>query len=580
MAKKSRLTNNSDEVVISSLISGDSIFSIPYFQRKYKWKPSTLGKFETDILRLVDGSNDFHFLGAIIVHGRPSNPSDPDVYDVIDGQQRITTIFLYLCAAIKTLCNLGKINKAKALFLKFLVINRDTGSLSNIKIHSCKEDRAQLNHIISDLLSKKFKEALGPFNVILLPTTSNKTSGTLKNNYRATLRFFKDQNIQGGEERIEAIYNALLGSVSVVQIDVFDPTNGPKIFDSLNSRQEPMTIGDLVRNEIFSKIADEKPAIIEKVDEDYWQPFYRRFKQGETNLFDDYFFPFGLIHDSNLKKSEVYTKLSKDWQAINKPDEIIDKLAKYQNSFIDIVCGKNLQGHSKEISELFSNLYRGNSPGSTYPFLMQLSNAIKNKETSKEDAKAILEVIESFLVRRAIVGFEPTGLHAVFKKLWKDCDQNPTPEKVKNRIMEHKTVQWPKNDELEKAILNRPLYGASITRFVILEYDRSLGGDTPLNVPWIEHVLPEKTNKDWDKCFSKDEHEKMHDLLANLIPLSDKMNASLGNKKYSIKKAKYLEDSMFKIARKFAKEHTEWTPKKLQNRGKKIAQWAIKRWKH
>jgi hypothetical protein len=56
--------------------------------------------------------------------------------------------------------------------------------------------------------------------------------------------------------------------MSVVQIDIKDPTSGPKIFDSLNSRQEPMTVGDLIRNEIFSRVADEDPDEIERIDQD------------------------------------------------------------------------------------------------------------------------------------------------------------------------------------------------------------------------------------------------------------------------------------------------------------------------
>ena len=91
MPKQSRLTNNSDETEIAALISGDSIFCIPYFQRAYKWKTERLRQLNKDILNVVDDEG-FHFLGAVIVHGRRSNPSDPDLYDVIDGQQRLTTL--------------------------------------------------------------------------------------------------------------------------------------------------------------------------------------------------------------------------------------------------------------------------------------------------------------------------------------------------------------------------------------------------------------------------------------------------------------------------------------------------------
>ena len=101
MAKANRLTNSSDETDIATLISGDTVFSVPYFQRAYKWKPGRLKQLQEDLLSIVD-TDEAHFLGAIILHGRQRNPSDPAVFEVIDGQQRITTLFLYIAAAVRT----------------------------------------------------------------------------------------------------------------------------------------------------------------------------------------------------------------------------------------------------------------------------------------------------------------------------------------------------------------------------------------------------------------------------------------------------------------------------------------------
>ena len=106
MAKRQKLTNSADETNLGSLLSGDSVFTIPYFQRPYKWKSDRLQQLQDDVLQLVDEASDNHFLGAVIIHGRHSNPSDPDVYEGIDGQQRITTAFIYLCAVVKTLARL------------------------------------------------------------------------------------------------------------------------------------------------------------------------------------------------------------------------------------------------------------------------------------------------------------------------------------------------------------------------------------------------------------------------------------------------------------------------------------------
>lgn len=578
MAKRNRLTNNSDETDIASLLSGDKIFSIPFFQRAYKWKSERLKQLNRDVLDIVDESTDLHFLGAIIIHGRRTNPSDPDLFDVIDGQQRITTLFLYLAAAVRTLSKLGEYSEAAGLFLKYLVIGRETKIISNIKLHPCKEDRRQLRHVFSDILSdKSLNEKLGLYSPTFLSDSGNER-GQLRNNYNAALRFFFEQNEQGGLERVRSIYQTLLESINVVQIDVWDPTNGPKIFDSLNSRQEPMTIGDLVRNEIFSKVADEKPEVVEQIDEHNWQPFFNKFKQDGKNHFDAYFFPYGLIKNPNLKKSEVYNALQEEWRHIKEPQKIIESLSIYQNAFIDILCGTNYEKHTGPIATSLRYLWQSGVPGSTYPFLMQLSRAVKENEISKKDSEDTLSVIESFLIRRAVSGHEPTGLHAVFKRLWVDCDGKPNGALISKEIKKHKTVVWPNDDAFREAIIHRPLYGVGICNYVLLQYDRSLGGDQPSNIPWVEHVLPDKPSKEWFDVFTKEQQSQMKGLLANLIPLSQEMNINVSNKPYGKKRERYRKDSMFKSARTLAEKYADWTPETIEKRGKLLASWALKRW--
>jgi hypothetical protein len=108
----------------------------------------------------------------------------------------------------------------------------------------------------------------------------------------------------------------------------------------------------------------------------------------------------------------------------------------------------------------------------------------------------------------------------------------------------------------------------------------SLGGDTPNSVPWIEHVLPTNPRDEWFQTFSPDEHLLYRDRLANLLPLSSEMNIGLSNSPYYNKRRKFLEDSMFKSARKFGELFEDWTPQTLQERGRSLAEWAIVRWPH
>ena len=223
-----------------------------------------------------------------------------------------------------------------------------------------------------------------------------------------------------------------------------------------------------------------------------------------------------LIKNQNIKKSEVYNYLRDSWEHISDPVNIIEELEIFQNAFIDLVSGTNLQCHDKDIELSFNNLTRSKIPTSTYPFLVQLSNSIVEKKTNKKDALEILACVESFLVRRALCGFEPTGLHAVFKRLWVDCGGAATKSKVISAIKKHKTVAWPDNAEVKQAIAKRSLYNSAITPYFLVQYDKSLAGDYPDTMPWIEHVLPTTMSPAWQKDFNKDQHDDLKDTLANL----------------------------------------------------------------
>jgi len=578
MGSRNMLTNNSNETDLTKLFTGgDNIFRIPYFQRPYKWKTQRVEQLHKDILSLIDGT-DYHFLGAVIVHGKPSGPSEPSIYDVIDGQQRITTIYLLLAAIVRKLIDLGEVDEAVNLFKKYLAIGSNTGSLSNIRLHSCKDDRKQLNKVIHDLTrTEKFKDQLGSFSPKPLPETG-KDSGVVTRNYKYIKKFLTTQVEQGGLERVRAIYSAVLQKMSVVEIDVWDPTNGPKIFNSLNSRQEPMTTGDLIRNEIFSRVAAEDPGVIEAVDVYSWQPFYQKFDFEKTSHFEEYFFPYGLIKNPNLKKSEVFSHLRKKWEEIKDPEKIIASLATYQDAFLDIRRGLNTQGLSKNLSLQVRQLHDLRAPSSCFPFVMQVTKSVVDNELNESHAINILKLLESFFVRRAIVGIEPTGLHAVFKRLWVDCDGEITPERVEKEIRDHRTVKVPSDSSLSSAVKTRDLYNSSITKYILACYDKSLDGDIPLDIPWIEHVYPQTPKKGWEGVFTGDEAKELTHTLANLLPLSKEMNIKVSNGPYIEKRAEFSDSSMYKSARYFASQYNDWTPILLKERANVLAEWALKRW--
>lgn len=580
-----RLTTNTGETSFESLLSHDAVFVIPYFQRQYRWKPDKIQTLQDNLLSLVDGSSDVHFLGAVIIHGRRTNPSDPKLYEVIDGQQRITTVFLFICAIIRALCRHGSHDTAVGLFAKYIAITRQTQLPSNSRLHSCKDDRGQLNAVIRDLLvDEELASRLAHFRYVDLPVAAPSTKGRLWSNYRAAVRFMEQQAEEEAKlGRVHQILDALVGRCTVVQIDVSDPASGPKIFDSLNSKQEPMTVGDLVRNEIFSKVANSQPETIEAIDAQSWQPFSSRFKvEGGQNLFDEYFFPFGLIANPNVRKTQVYEELRVKWSGLN-PEEIVRSLEQYQAAFLDLKTGQNRQGLPASLRVGLGRLYRAKAPSSTFPFLMQLSNAARDGTVPESDVGKILDVLESFLVRRAVCGHEPTGLHAVFKRLWQDCGGRPDAESVTARIRGHSTVVWPTDAEVAKSIRTRPLYETGVVYHLLYSWCEHVGGELPdfSTKLEIEHVLPQSPDSEWfAQGFTKQMHDAQVHLLPNLLLLTSKLNVALSNRPYAEKRPAYIEDAGFKATREFGRQFESWTPADLERRGDTMAEWALLRWPH
>jgi uncharacterized protein with ParB-like and HNH nuclease domain len=190
-----KLTENSQETLINEMILAKVVFSIPYFQRPYKWAAEKkLAQFNKDILSIIEESNDFHFLGAIIYDKIRSNIlGAPATVSIIDGQQRITTIFLYLAAGVKALCINKHYEDAKTLFDSYIIIPGSNNLTSNIKLHSCKQDRAQLNSVIDEILNdQEFRELTKNQKVKRLHSYGESHS-IVKKNFDFALHFLNSQ---------------------------------------------------------------------------------------------------------------------------------------------------------------------------------------------------------------------------------------------------------------------------------------------------------------------------------------------------------------------------------------------------
>lgn len=583
MDSKLKVTDVPEESSFYDLVSGDNVLEIPLFQRPYMWKESHLKALLQDISLIDDETNGAVFLGVIVSFGRGSGPGRPPTWMIVDGQQRVTTLYMSVMAAVEVAAKAGELDWASDVMGRYLLVRPMTGLAVNTKLVPSFNDRGQFSAIwkrISDV--KNFgSHQIVATNPPRPPVPSGAADGAMTAQYariRTELsKLLRDGGLAALEQRVEVLATRL----SVVSISLRDPTVAPKIFERLNYGAEPVTVADLVRNEVFARSGND-PQTALHLFATRWEPFVGRFG-GNADL-DSFLFPYGLMHNSNVKKADLFAALRKRWEQFDSPDKIIDDLEQYQPAYLGLATGSKYGSDHPEIALRVNRIFRSGRPSSIYPFVIRLLREFELENVSEKNTCEVLDAVESFLFRRAIAGIEPTGLHSVFKGLWQELAEGSsvsqldaviTASRTRAAISGKPTISWPDDASFAAAIETGELYKRKIAPYAIREYELSLKGETPSDGHQIEHIAPQVPTDDWVNEIPQ-EYEKLVHTWGNLLPLTPKMNPSAGQSGFSVKRAAYA-DSIFASAREVAKIEG-WDAAAIRKRSNAISTWALGRW--
>jgi len=574
-----KVTDAPEESCFADLVAGDNVLSIPLFQRPYRWNNKHLLPLLEDIDAIRDETANSVFLGVIVSYSRGTGPGRPVTWEVVDGQQRITTLYLCLMAAVEVASRRNHAEFASAVVGTYLLVRPLANNPVNTKLVPSYADRAQFSSLWTRLADLTELKALTSFtyNTPMPPPASGATEGEMINQYARLRRVLGRIYEDGGLEQLEQYVEIVARTLSFVSISLRDPAVAPKIFERLNARAEPVTIADLVRNEIFSRSGDDAIQA-QHVFSTYWEPFVQKFKETSTDL-AKFLFPYGLIENPNVRKADLFPQLRSRWSALGKPQDIIADLDRFRPAFLSLEAGVYDVRLSARLNQALNRIHRVGRPSSVYSFVMRLIDAQVRGDVEDEAAVRVLSSIESFLFRRAVSGIEPTGLHAVFKGLWNEAakaDQPLSAELVRKLVVDKPTITWPTDSEFEAAIQLQKLYQRKVATFALREHELSLVGETPDERFVVEHVAPQTPTDHW-KSVLGDAYEGLVHTWGNLIPLSDKMNPSVGQKPFSEKREAF-KGSKFAHAREVAATAGEWDAELIRGRNRDIAQWALTRW--
>jgi len=539
------------ETKLQDILEGTKQYVIPLFQRTYSWESKEWEALWKDLIDLCEAENPrSHFIGSIVNMPTTSVPEGVAKYLLIDGQQRLTTIFILLTLLRDKAKNRGHKEFAEEIHNTLLV-------------NPYKKDHDLFKLMPTQIDRDAYK------NLIRNESDANRNDNSLMRAYAFFDRKLKQSPIQ--HEQLKKVITSYLSVVSIV-LDVDD--NPHLVFESLNAKGKPLTQADLIRNYFFMRIDIDRQ---EEVYTDYWQPM-------QTSLSDvltEYMRHFLMMDGNIVKQSDVYSVL-KERVSIENAIDYLNRLKGFSNYYKRLIDPDDEP--EIELRKYFRRLKRLEVT-TVYPLLLNLYGAYANEEISKHDFVDILRTIENYLIRRFVCN-EPTNqLNKIFPAIYPQLSTKHKGDFLKGvqSILQNKG--YPKDTEFYSAFKDKKFYGAADrivkTKLILETIEENFAHKeaAPVENLTIEHVMPQTLSPWWKEHLGQD-CEATHELYLHTIGnlTLSAYNPELSNFDYATKQ-KIYQDSHIDLNRYFLPV-TSWTRSEIEKRSHDLANIALEIWSY
>jgi hypothetical protein len=553
----------------------EACYRSPLFQRQYVWGKQQITDLWGDITQIAEGVESSRFLGAVVFDIKSAGRAfTADDIQIIDGQQRLSTIYFFIIQFGLIAKKYGFDDVANDLFGKYILIQKNK-QRGEPKVHPTLLDLRQLNNVLRDIPSE--------YPVKVLHDHGDKNGRIKDANIEISKLIEKACTGDDGKfsfDLFEKYLTILLEKLQVVSIYLGEEQDPHQVFDSLNAKGIKLESKDLIRNLVFQKTSND-PEETEMVYRSSWLPL----EEAMGSEFEDYFFPFALSGAPTTTKSKMLSTLKERWKDMG-AQEIIKDIKRHQDIYLCFVGSDAQFDEVKRRYELSNRtvgaincLKQIGMPSSIQPFIFNLFELVVAERLKQDVFSSYLDLIEAFLVRRAICGYEPTGLHALFKDVFFKLGEkggHAKPEVFLEIISGNKTIVFPDDVMFSDAICKKSLYSRKIKNYVIIEYENGFDGDPishsqPMN---IDHIMPQTAGA-WD--VDENEHEIYVNTWGNLVPLSAPLNSKKSNRTWEDVQVIYRDENLYRTPKTIASLKS-WDIEAIVKRSADIAAWACDRW--
>lgn len=583
----------------------DQLFSVPDYQRGYAWEERHWQDLWDDIDLLEKGQE--HYTGTLVIHSATDVPFSDDngdeftQYDIVDGQQRLTTLSILMIEMIRQFEILGGKNAA-ALRSRYIATAKNGVPMPKLR----------LNRDTNDYYRKCIIAVEGDISVVPKIFSERRLYGA-QQFFRERFESKKRELGNGFAEWLDETRAKVVSQMKLTVYLVPKESDVGVIFEVMNNRGKPLTEMEKVKNYLLfvcAKLNECGGHELAKETNSAWKYIYETLMENDVFDLEDNLLRFNWIVTQNYKPSE--------WKGCNSIKETfslktykgnyetlrdnirayVDFLRKSCKAYCDIIAPDRDKafdsfGNTKErknIVEYSQKLVRLNTTASFVPLLI----ALRLNHCEAKEYLEILKLCEIYAFRVFAMMEKRTnagqsamyrGAYRYFHREW-DCDNISAEIKWFLTHFCNTEVYEDAVDDISD------WYNWKGIKYLLFEYETHLAAGANVHLDWktfqkkdkkdtIEHILPQTPDKQYwiDRWTEEDIEEVTHDL-GNLVVTLD--NSSYGNNGFDKKKGSvgtgkcYANSSMF--SEKELCIYDEWTRKEFEIRRNKIGVWMKSRW--
>lgn len=554
---------NTENRTYRQLIGNGLIYKVPRFQRDYSWGVEQWDDLWADIQELVEPNGEkAHYMGYLVLQTQ-----DNRSFDIIDGQQRLTTLSLIVLAGMKVINNLilnGNDIDANSLRLKQLQ-STYIGYLDPVTLTSRPKLTLNKNN------DSYFKDYLVPM-IDPLPTRGFSASvHVMRKGFEIFCKYVYD-NVKYEQDQGKAIAQ-LIESISdrlfFTVITVTDQLNAYKVFETLNARGVQLSSTDLLKNYLFS-ILDESSSNVKESDE-----LERRWDNMVGRLGSESLPDFLRMHWNSRHDFTRQAELFKTIRANISNREEVFQLLRDMDADIDVYLALT-QPDASDWNAKFQNhakALRMFSVKQPIPMLLAAKRRFNN-----EDFYTILNATEVISFRYNVIGGQHPGeQERVYTSVAQKISNGTY--KSANEVLYGLKGIYISDDEFKTAFSRKSIKVSGSRNAKVVRYILSSLQDSDLDFSSfsIEHILPQNPIAGW-AAFQDRDIEMFVNRLGNMVLLETVKNRSVGNEEFDAKRNQY-QHSDVPLTRFLGEQYNEWNPENLENFQIKLAKKATTVWK-